>query len=94
MPAYVVVQGTVKDQGKLQEYGGAAGPTVAKHGGKPICRGPSEVLSRENPHKLMVVLEFPSKEAARAWYNSSEYQAIVPTREEALDSTFTLAGDD
>ncbi len=94
MAAYVVVQGTIKDQEKMLEYRAAAGPTVSKHSGKILCRGPSEVLSGDNPHKLMVVLEFPSKEAARAWYNSAEYQAIVSTREAGLESTFTLAGED
>ncbi len=31
-----------------------------------------------------VILEFPSREAFRAWYDSPEYQEILPLR---LDST-------
>ncbi len=33
MNGYVVVHATPKNADKMQEYGGAAGETVAKHGG-------------------------------------------------------------
>ena len=42
---------------------------------------------------MMVVLKFPSKQAAQDWYNSEEYQAIVPTRTAAMDATFIVAGE-
>lgn len=93
MTAYVAVHGTVLDQDKMQEYGAAAGPTVAAHGGKVISRGPVEVLHGESPHQIMVVLEFPSRQAAKDWYASSEYQAVIPTRNAALDSVFILGGE-
>jgi uncharacterized protein (DUF1330 family) len=93
MTAYVVVHATVLDQNKMQEYGAAAGPTVTAHGGKVVSRGPSEVLAGESPHQVMVVLEFPSRQAAQAWYASEEYQAIIPTRLAAMDSVFVLGGE-
>jgi uncharacterized protein (DUF1330 family) len=37
------------------------------------------------PPDGMVMLEFPSKEAAKAWYNSSAYQAAIPHRQKAAD---------
>ena len=88
MRAYVV-----DEQEKMQKYGGVAGPSVVNHGGELVCRGPSEALVGENPHQLMVVLKFPSKQAAQDWYNSDEYQAIVPTRNAAMDAVFVLAGE-
>ncbi|MEQ8234603.1 MAG: DUF1330 domain-containing protein [Gammaproteobacteria bacterium] len=93
MTAYVVVHATVLDQNKMQEYGAAAGPTVTSHGGKVVSRGPSEVLAGESPHQVMVVLEFPSRQAAADWYASEEYQAIIPTRLAAMDSVFVLGGE-
>jgi uncharacterized protein (DUF1330 family) len=93
MTAYVVVHATVLDPNKMQEYGAAAGPTVTAHGGKIVSRGPSEVLAGESPHQLMVVLEFPTREAARSWYASDDYQAIIPTRLAAMDSIFILGGE-
>ena len=93
MSGYVVVHATPKDADKMQEYGGAAGETVAKHGGEFICRGPATALAGESEHKVLVVIKFPSKQAAQDWYNSDEYQALIPTRLEAMDSTFILGGE-
>ncbi len=93
MSAFVVVQGTVTDPDKMQEYGAAAGPTVAAHGGELMARGPIEVLSGSSDHKISVVIRFPDAAKARAWYESAEYQALIPIRESALNSVFTLVGD-
>jgi len=93
MSAYVVVHGTVKSPEKMQEYGAAAGPTLAAFGGKLVSRGPSTSLAGNNPHGLMVVLEFPDKASAQAWYASPAYQAAIPVRLEAMDSMFILGGE-
>lgn len=93
MSVYVVVHATPKSPEKMQAYAALAGPTLATYGGKLAARGPSEALAGEHTHKLMVLLEFPDKEAARRWYNSPEYQAAIPTRMEAMDSVFILGGE-
>ena len=93
MSAYVVVHATINDQEKMQEYGAVAGQAVANHGGEVVCRGPVEALNGEAPHPVMVVLKFPSKDAAKSWYNSDEYQGIIPTRDAAMDSVFVLGGE-
>lgn len=93
MTAYVVVHATVKSAEKMAEYGAAAGPTLAAFGGELVSRGPSEVLAGSNAHGLMVVLKFPDRAAAKAWYNSPAYQAAIPTRLEAIDSVFILGGE-
>lgn len=93
MSAYIVVHATPLDADKMQEYGAAAGPLVASHGGEVVCRGPSTALAGESSHQLMVVLKFPDRAAAEGWYNSAEYQAIVPTRLAAMDAVFTIAGE-
>jgi uncharacterized protein (DUF1330 family) len=93
MSAFVVVQGTVTDPDKMQEYGAAAGPTIAAHGGELMVRGPMEVLSGSSDHKISVVVRFADAASARNWYNSPEYQALIPTREAAFDSVFALVGE-
>ena len=93
MSAYVVVHATINDQEKMQEYGAVAAQAVTKHGGEVVCRGPVEALNGEAPHPVMVVLKFDSKQAAKDWYNSDDYQAIIPTREAAMDSVFILGGE-
>jgi uncharacterized protein (DUF1330 family) len=39
-----------------------------------------------------MIVTFPDKEAALAWYNCSEYQLFIPIRDKALDSRFRLIG--
>jgi uncharacterized protein (DUF1330 family) len=43
----------------------------------------------------MVMIEFPSYEKAKAWYNSDEYQAIVGIRQKAsTGSAYIVEGAD
>jgi uncharacterized protein (DUF1330 family) len=93
MSACVVVHANIKNPDKLKAYASAAGPTVAAHGGEFLARGPSEALAGDDPHQIMVVIQFPSRQAASDWYNSDAYQAIIPTRDEAMDANFVVAGD-
>lgn len=93
MTAFVVVHATVKNAEKLAEYSGIAAPTVASFGGEFVSRGPSEVLSGNHSHGVMVVLKFPDRATAKAWYNSPAYQAAIPARTEGMDSVFILGGE-
>jgi uncharacterized protein (DUF1330 family) len=50
-------------------------------------------LSGNNPHGVMVVVKFPDRATATAWYNSPAYQAAIPARTEGMDSVFILGGE-
>ena len=93
MSAYVIVHGTPKDTEKMQEYSAAAIATVAQHGGEFLARGPATVLSGSIDYKIAAVIQFPDAAAAKAWYDSPEYQALIPLRQEALDIAFILTGE-
>lgn len=41
----------------------------------------------------MVIIEFPDRESAKRWYESPEYQAIIPLRDSGMDSIFVLGGE-
>ena len=76
MAAYIVAKYAVTNPEGFPAYQSAVGPTFAGHDVEFIAVDPaSEVIEGEPPH-VTVILKFPSKEAARAWYNSPEYQAI------------------
>src|SRR5579875_3886244 len=78
---YVIVEVDVQDAEEYARYGGLARPTIAKHGGKAVVLGgKSESLEGGWAPRRLVVLEFPSYEAARNWYYSPEYQDIVKLR--------------
>jgi len=93
MSGYVVVHVTPLDGEKFAAYSAVAGPSVAKHGGEFLCKGPAEMLHGNVIGKNMVIIKFDSKEAAKAWYQSDEYQAIIPTRNEGAETSFILAGE-
>lgn len=89
MSAFVVVHVTVNDPEKFKTYGQGAQPTVAAHGGEFILRGKvADVFQGEHPYKQAVVIKFPDQATAKGWYNSPEYQALIPNRNEAADMLF------
>lgn len=80
-PGYVVVDVDVQDPKDYAEYRAKAPATVAAAGGRYVVRG-GDVAHVEPGWDVarFVVLEFPSLEAAKAWYASPAYQAILPIR--------------
>jgi uncharacterized protein (DUF1330 family) len=80
MAAYVVVNATITDRDLLDEYVAAAGGTLGAHQVTPhVVTNEATILEGEAGERV-VVLEFPSREAAMAWYQSPEYQAIIDKR--------------
>ena len=75
MPAYVIVDVTVTDPVVMEEYRKQVPATLAKYGGRFIVRGGAHqtVEGEWKPNRL-VVLEFPSMEQAKRWYDSEEYR--------------------
>ena len=91
MTAHVLVQVKVKDPEKLAAYSQAAVPIIAEHQGELILRSPVlEVMSGESDFERVILLKFPDAEAARNWYSSGEYQALIALREEGANMVFTL----
>lgn len=81
MPAYVIVDLDVRDPEAYREYREKAPATVAASGGRYIVRGGGvEHVEPGWDFHRFVVLEFPSMDAAKAWYRSPAYQAILPIR--------------
>jgi len=86
MPAYVVVDAERTDLEKATQYGEAAGPSVARHGGRYLARGgAANLIEGGPPPKTIVVVEFPTMERLREWYASSEYAEALKVRQTALD---------
>ena len=89
MAAYVIVDVEVTDPEAYKEYTGHVPATVEKYGGRFVVRGGKyETLEGSWQPKRIVVLEFPDYERAKAWYDSPEYQAIVPLRERNARTNF------
>jgi len=86
VPAYLVVDVRRTDIEKAAAYSRESGPSVVRHGGRYLARGGATVVLEGDwdPDRL-VVIEFDSVEAARAWYESDDYQGIRALREGAGD---------
>jgi uncharacterized protein (DUF1330 family) len=64
--------------------------TLEPFGGRFIVHGsPVDVREGEWPGDV-IVIEFPDRERATAWYESPEYQAILPLRIDNAEGTAIL----
>lgn len=74
MAAYVILDISVTDPVRYEDYKRAASETIAKHGGKYLVRGGKhEPLEGTWDLDRIVVLEFENTAKARAWWSSVEY---------------------
>lgn len=90
MAAYLIYQGEVVDPELYEEYKAGATASVEEAGGRYLVRGGDvEVLGGEPPAGRTVVIEFPSMQHARAWFDGPAYRAVRPLRERAA-RTFAL----
>ncbi len=81
MPAYVIYQAEISDEGRYGAYRELAGPAVAAAGGRYLVRGGESVsLEGETPPQRTIVIEFPDRAAAQAWYESDAYRAAREVR--------------
>lgn len=91
MAAYIIFTEDISDPAAVQAYAGKAVPTVLAAGGAPkIASGPAHVLEGEWHGQQTVMIEFESVEAAKAWYDSPEYQAVIGERHAAASSNVAI----
>jgi uncharacterized protein (DUF1330 family) len=87
MPAYVIADIEVIDQGLYEQYRQGVPATIAAHGGRYLARGgETEVLEGSWSPKRCVILEFPDMERFRAWWSSPEYAPLRAIRQRAAKS--------
>jgi len=81
MPAYFVVEIEITDMEAMAPYREAVGATLTQYGGRFLTRGGNVELIEGSPEpKRVVLLEFADTAAFKRWYNSPEYQKILPNR--------------
>ncbi len=93
MPAYMVVTANIRDRDAfIAGYGAAAGALVEKMGGRYVLRGPGAEMLKGNfgDGASMVISEWPDKAAARAFWDSPEYQDVKKLREGIADCQVLL----
>ena len=85
MAAYVIAQMQVNDVDMYYDYASKIAPTAAPFGG--VIRAANDAEVREGTPKYLrtIVGEFPTLNAARAWYESEAYQTIIGLRINATE---------
>jgi uncharacterized protein (DUF1330 family) len=95
MATYLIVD-TLLDKPELyEEYKLKAKPLVEQYGGEYLARG-GQLTLREtdlwSPTR-MVLIRFPDADTANRFYDSAEYQAILPiSRQSARRTMIMLEG--
>lgn len=82
VPCYIIANFVVDDKDTYHVYEKGFFPILKRHGGEfftfddasDTLEGPSPIEGR------IVIFQFPSEEAARAWYDDPDYQALSEHR--------------
>ena len=91
MAAYVIVEVNVTDPALYEDYKKLVPGTVAKYGGRFAVRGGKiDVKEGDWSPTRLVVLEFPTMEQARKWYDSPEYAPALALRLKAANAKLIL----
>lgn len=91
MPAYIIFQENVFDENGFEEYKKISPVTVEKFGGRFIVRGgPIEKLEGTMAFERVVIIEFPTTDAAREWHGSCEYAPAKAMRQKISEGDAVL----
>jgi uncharacterized protein (DUF1330 family) len=91
MAAYVIANISVTDPVRFRDYSAQVPAVLAQYGGRYIVRGGAiEVAEGSMTVDRLVILEFPSMAAARAWHASPEYAPLLALRASASISNLAF----
>jgi uncharacterized protein (DUF1330 family) len=80
--AYVIAEIEITKPEGYREYTTMVPATVEQYGGRFLVRGgKSQVLEGDWAERRRVVIEFPSMDAARKWWDSPEYEPLREIRQ-------------
>ena len=78
MAVYLMAQIQIRDRGRYGQYEVGFMDIFRQYQGKGLSVDEApQILEGEWPHTRTVLIEFPTREEANAWYESEEYQALA-----------------
>ena len=91
MSAYIAVEVVIEDPIRYERYRQLAPPSIALYGGRYLVRGGAvTTLEGDWQPRRFVILEFPSAERARAWWDSPEYAEAKALRQSCARTDMIL----
>ena len=91
MAGYLIANYRITNPQGYQQYTAAVAKTIFAHQGEILAAGPGSEIIEGDPGDITVVLKFPSMDALRGWYNSSEYQEIIHLRTDNTEGGLVFA---
>ena len=95
MTAYLIADVTVTDDAWVPEYAARVHEIAARHGGCYLSRSGNIDTLEGKPlgSTLVALIEFPSKDAARAFANDPDYAPFAQARKAGSVGNFHLLDD-
>ncbi|HEV8382580.1 MAG TPA: DUF1330 domain-containing protein [Gemmatimonadales bacterium] len=89
--AYLVASIDVLDPERYEEYKRTASASIAAHGGKYLVRGGRVVvLEGQWQPKRFVVVEFPTVQKAKDWWDSADYLGPKRIRQSCAETDMII----
>ena len=86
MAAYLIGHITIKDPIRWKTYVDGVGKSLMPFGAEIDFRGKiARVLSGEHSYQNTVVIRFSDQQTLQGWYDSKNYQDLIPIRDMAAD---------
>jgi uncharacterized protein (DUF1330 family) len=91
MKAFVIVEISISDPVEYEEYKKLTPAAIAAYDGRFVVRGAkTESLEGDWQPERIVVLEFPSVERAKEWWNSPEYTPAKTIRQRSATTKMII----
>ena len=92
MAAYLIVDvSAIEDPQTYAQYRALVSPGLIQAGGEYLARGGAiDVLEGEWTPQRIVVVRFPSADAARLWWNSAAYSELKRMRQASAHTNMIL----
>lgn len=92
MPAYLIVDTLIDSPEHYEEYRLEAKAIGEKFGGQHLVRGGPMLIKESDlwEPSRMVVIRFPDMDTATSFYESPEYQAILPISRASARRTLVI----
>ena len=94
MSAYFVLDMTIQDPEKLQQYGEGVLKLAEKHGGEFIVQSTDhQIIEGDWRPQLLVIVRYPDRQAILNLYNDPEYAPLKKLRHEgAITNAIAVDG--
>ncbi len=88
MSVYLIVEATkIIDKHKYDEYIRRAPQTIHKFAGRYLVRGGQvKFLAGKWKPERLIIIEFQTMQEFEGWWNSPEYAAVAPLREQGAET--------